>query len=252
MACTSDGSNGGTPCTSSASCLGCTTGGCQARTKAAPLEQPIICSSGTARIALDTGRGDVVIGKGQGEILDIDVGPLKPGASGSFVFTPASIDAHNGPLTVTIVGVAGTLTITSPTTTSSTSSSTSSSTTTTTTSTTTTTKHTSSTTSSTTTSSTATTSSTTTSSSTTTTSIPTGGAPDCSGAFAVPDMVWPPNHRFMAVTIAGVTDPSGGAVTITVTAIMQNEPPNRRGPACPDAKGLGTDTPMLRAERDGE
>src|SRR5207253_2540501 len=217
--------------TSSASCLGCTTGGCQARTKAAPLEQPITCSSGTARIALDTGRGDVVIGKGQGEILDIDVGPLKPGASGSFVFTPASIDAHNGPLTITIVGVAGTLTITSPTTTSSTSSSTSSSTTssttssststrpsttssTTTTSTTSTTAHTSSTTSSTTTSSTATTSSTstsTTSSSSTTTSIPAEGAPDCTEAFAVPDMIWPPNHRFMAVTIAGVTDPSGGA-----------------------------------------
>ena len=68
----------------------------------------------------------------------------------------------------------------------------------------------------------------------------------------MPDMLWPPNHRFMAVTIAGVTDPSGGAVTITVTAIMQNEPPNGSGPTCPDAKGLGTDTPMLRAERDGE
>src|SRR5438067_2268434 len=238
MACTSDCSNGGTPCTSSASCLACTTGGCQARTKAAPLEQPITCSSGTARIALDTGRGDVVIGKGQGEILDIDVGPLKPGASGSFVFTPASIDAHNGPLTITIVGMAGTLTITSPTTTSSTSSSTSSSTT--------------STTTSTSTSTTSSSNTSTTSSSSTTTSIPAEGAPDCTEAFAVPDMLWPPNHRFMAVTIAGVTDPSGGAVTITVTAIMQNEPPNGSGPTCPDAKGLGTDTPMLRAERDGE
>src|SRR5207253_8345576 len=92
----------------------------------------------------------------------------------------------------------------------------------------------------------------TTSSSSTTTSIPAEGAPDCTEAFAVPDMLWPPNHRFMAVTIAGVTDPSGGAVTITVTTIMQNEPPNGSGPTCPDAKGLGTDTPMLRAERDGE
>src|SRR6185369_8885347 len=43
-ACTSDCSNGGTSCTVAGDCSACTTGGCQTRVKAAPLEQPIDCS----------------------------------------------------------------------------------------------------------------------------------------------------------------------------------------------------------------
>jgi hypothetical protein len=73
------------------------------------------------RIAFDTGTGSIVIGKGQGEILEINVGALTANASGMFTFTPASIDAHKGPLTITISPTPGTLTIVGPTTTTSTS-----------------------------------------------------------------------------------------------------------------------------------
>src|SRR2546427_757809 len=83
----------------------------QLRTRASHLEQPITCSTGTMRIVFDDGQGGVVIGKGQGEILEINVGALTANASGAFTFTPASIAANNGPLTITIVPVAGTLTI---------------------------------------------------------------------------------------------------------------------------------------------
>jgi len=50
-----------------------------------------------------------------------------------------------------------------------------------------------------------------------------------------------------------VTDPLGGAVAITITGITQDEPLNGvdDGNTCPDAKGVGTDTAMLRAERSG-
>jgi len=120
-ACTSDCSNGGTSCTVAGDCSACTSGGCQMRTKAQRLEQTITCASGTMRIAFDTGTGSIVIGKGQGEILEINVGALTANASGMFTFTPASIDAHNGPLTITISPTPGTLTIVGPTTTTSTS-----------------------------------------------------------------------------------------------------------------------------------
>jgi len=118
-ACTSDCSNGGTSCTVGGDCSACTTGGCQTRTKAQPLEQTITCASGTMRIAFDTGTGSIVIGKGRGEILEINVGTLIGNASGIFTFTPASVDAHNGPLTITIGPTPGTLRIVGPTTTTS-------------------------------------------------------------------------------------------------------------------------------------
>jgi hypothetical protein len=114
MACTSDCSNGGTSCTVGATCTACTTGGCQPRVRAAHLEQPIDCSSGTARIAFNDAQGGVAVGKGSGEILELNVGTRTPNASGVFTFTPASIDAHNGPLTITVLGVPGTLTILGP------------------------------------------------------------------------------------------------------------------------------------------
>ena len=204
MACTSDCSNGGTSCTASATCTGCTTGGCQPRVRAAHLEQPIDCASGTARIAFNNGQGGVVIGKGAGEILELNVGTLTPNASGVFTFTPGSIDAHNGPLTITVLGVPGTLTIlgpatstttTRPTTTST--SSTTSSSTSTSSSTTTTRAPTTTTTSSTTTTqpvastTTSTTSTTTTSPSTTATTIPVGACPLEQGFWKNHPAAWP-------------------------------------------------------------
>ncbi len=89
---------------------------------------------------------------------------------------------------------------------------------------------------------------------TTTTSAPTTSTtifgnlpPDCSAAAASPAVLWPPNHRFVDVSVTGVTDPDGDPVTITVTGITQDEPAD----ACPDATGVGTPVAGIRSERDG-
>ena len=68
--------------------------------------------------------------------------------------------------------------------------------------------------------------------------------------------LWPPNHKFVDITIEGVTDPDGDMVTITITNITSDEPTasiEGAGGAehAPDADGIGTDTASLRAERSG-
>ncbi|MFC2122740.1 hypothetical protein ACFLRP_03545 [Bacteroidota bacterium] len=81
--------------------------------------------------------------------------------------------------------------------------------------------------------------------------------PDCSNAAPSVSMIWPPNHKFVPVTIDGVTDPDGDPVTITITSIMQDEPVDWAwhtpgdGNFAPDGKGVGTDTAEVRAERSG-
>jgi CSLREA domain-containing protein len=77
--------------------------------------------------------------------------------------------------------------------------------------------------------------------------------PNCSNAVASPNLLWPPNHRFVPIQISGVTNPAGGALTISVTSIFQDEPVNSPGSGntSPDATGVGTATPSVRAERDG-
>jgi len=77
--------------------------------------------------------------------------------------------------------------------------------------------------------------------------------PDCSGAVAHPGVLWPPQHKFVNVSVAGVTAPDGDPVSITITAISQDEPltGSGTGNTCPDASGIGTPTASLRAERSG-
>ena len=143
-------------------------------------------------------------------------------------------------------GCATTTSTTTSTTTTSTSTTTTSSTTSTTTSTTI--GSTTTTTSTTvTTTSTSTTTSTTTTSTTTTTVA--NGAPDCSGAAASPVELFPPDHKFVAVSVTGITD-SGDPISITFTRVEQDEPPATGG--CPDAMGVGTGALALRAERNGQ
>ncbi len=72
--------------------------------------------------------------------------------------------------------------------------------------------------------------------------------PDCSGAFASPDALWPPNQQFVPINIGGVTDPDGDAVTISIDFIFQDEPVGR---STPDGTGIGTSTANVRAERSG-
>jgi len=81
--------------------------------------------------------------------------------------------------------------------------------------------------------------------------------PDCSTAEPSVSIIWPPNHEFVAVTILGVTDPDGDAVSITIDSIMQDEPVDWElhtvgdGNFAPDGKGVGTYTALVRAERAG-
>jgi hypothetical protein len=78
---------------------------------------------------------------------------------------------------------------------------------------------------------------------------PTNHPPVCTDAAASPSTLWPPNHNFVAISIIGVTDPDGDAVTITATSISQDEPVKggSSGNTSPDA----TLSPLaVRGERD--
>ncbi len=77
--------------------------------------------------------------------------------------------------------------------------------------------------------------------------------PLCAGAIASPAILWSPKHELVPIAVTGVTDPEGDAVTITVDAIAQDEPTDgvADGDTCPDAAGVGTDAPRVRAERSG-
>jgi hypothetical protein len=76
---------------------------------------------------------------------------------------------------------------------------------------------------------------------------------DCSTAFAIPDVLFPPNHRLAPISVSGVTTPEGVPAAITITGITQDEPVNgdQDGNTCPDADGIGTETVQVRAERSG-
>lgn len=75
------------------------------------------------------------------------------------------------------------------------------------------------------------------------------GLPDCGGAVASPGRLWPPNGKLRPIAIGGVTDPDGDRVTLRVTAIRQDEPLSKKGQ--PDASGIGTARPLVRADRAG-
>lgn len=75
--------------------------------------------------------------------------------------------------------------------------------------------------------------------------------PDCSMAVAAPAVLWPPNHDMVGITIAGVVDPDGDAVSITPTDVVADE--------AVDAPGSGNTAPdaqlaplAVRAERSGQ
>ena len=77
--------------------------------------------------------------------------------------------------------------------------------------------------------------------------------PSCTTARPSVGELWPPNHKFVAIGILGVTDAEGDTLTITVTGIRQDEPVNDKGDGntAPDGKGVGTATAEVRAERTG-
>jgi hypothetical protein len=77
--------------------------------------------------------------------------------------------------------------------------------------------------------------------------------PDCTKAQPSVDLLWPPNHKLVTISILGVTDSDGDPVSITVTGITQDEPVNGLGDGdtSPDGFGIGTAQAQIRAERSG-
>ena len=75
--------------------------------------------------------------------------------------------------------------------------------------------------------------------------------PRCDLAQPSPQVLWPPNHKLVAVAVTGVTGPEGD-VTVVVTGVTQDEPQSGGGggDTSPDAviQGQGV---LLRSERLG-
>src|SRR5262249_7030556 len=71
-----------------------------------------------------------------------------------------------------------------------------------------------------------------------------------SSAHAATSRLWPPNHQLVPVEVMGVTDPDNDPVTITVTAVTQNEPLDG-GKASPAAMIVNGQA-WVRAERSGK
>jgi hypothetical protein len=85
---------------------------------------------------------------------------------------------------------------------------------------------------------------------------PLNSPPSVTAAYPSIECLWPPNHKFVDITIEGVTDPDGDDVTITITGITSDEPTATIEGAggdkhAPDAGGVGTETASVRAERSG-
>ncbi|MEE8465681.1 MAG: PASTA domain-containing protein [Dehalococcoidia bacterium] len=76
---------------------------------------------------------------------------------------------------------------------------------------------------------------------------------DCSNGTPSVSILWPPNHKFAAINVLGVTGPDGDAATITIDSIFQDEPVDARssGNTDPDGLGVGTATAQVRTERSG-
>lgn len=77
--------------------------------------------------------------------------------------------------------------------------------------------------------------------------------PNVSNAVASQPILWPPNNKFVPITVLGVTDPDGDTVTIVITSIVQDEPVEAVGDGrfTPDGQGVGASTAQVRAERIG-
>ena len=77
--------------------------------------------------------------------------------------------------------------------------------------------------------------------------------PECGAATADPNVLWPPNHDLVPITLGGVVDPDGDVVNLAVVAITSDESVTGGGSGntAPDADGVGTATPRVRSERRG-
>ncbi len=79
-------------------------------------------------------------------------------------------------------------------------------------------------------------------------------SPSCAAAVLAPvSTLWPPNHALVRLAVAGISDPDGDPINMTVTQITQDEPllGQGSGDKCPDGMGIGGATAIVRAERNG-
>jgi hypothetical protein len=81
--------------------------------------------------------------------------------------------------------------------------------------------------------------------------VPVNEPPDCGRAVGNPNVIWPPNHKMVPISVL-VTDPNDDPIINTVTGFTQDEPVSgpRYGNTAPDA-WVGPYDPMVRAERSG-
>lgn len=78
--------------------------------------------------------------------------------------------------------------------------------------------------------------------------------PVCTGASSGLGNLWPPNHKYVAGQISGVTDADGDPVALTITGIRQDEPVDGAadGNTSPDATIGAAGAFQVRAERSGQ
>jgi hypothetical protein len=77
--------------------------------------------------------------------------------------------------------------------------------------------------------------------------------PVCTAASASPGSLWPPNHKFVAIAINGVTDPDHDALMIAVTKIWQDESTMADGSGDTPIDGaIVNGAAQVRAERSGQ
>jgi Tol biopolymer transport system component len=75
--------------------------------------------------------------------------------------------------------------------------------------------------------------------------------PDCSSVAASRPVLTIANHRLVAMTLDGATDPDGDALTIAIDSVTQDEPVESGGDSTsPDAIDDGDGEVKIRAERD--
>ena len=76
--------------------------------------------------------------------------------------------------------------------------------------------------------------------------------PVCVDAAPSVASLWPPNHKFVDITVEGVTDPDGDPIAITIDSIFQDEPTDTFGDGAFTPDGIiDGDTAGIRAERSG-
>lgn len=79
-------------------------------------------------------------------------------------------------------------------------------------------------------------------------------APSITSMAASPNTLWPPNHKFVPVTITtSVADNCDSAPRCAISSVSSNEPVNGLGDGdtSPDWQVTGASTLLLRAERSG-